>query len=753
MRLTLRTLLAWLDGVLPQDEQEQLGVKVSSSVVATQLTERIRVAVGRPQIGAPRVDGRGLAEDANSAAEYLDNTLESEKLESFERICIDSELHLAEVAACHGLLAEMARSPRAERGLREDELQRLRQRVRGLLAGLHDRPITEHVGDEHAEARQQMHAIRDALTRDAHQPGRPGLPEVVAAVAPGRQRASAMAWVSAVAAGLLLVILSLSLVWTFVKPSKNPAAAARPGEVAAAVGEMPPADPDPAPAPVEPSEADDGPPLADGDTADGRSAVGAEAARAAADPAGPGGPAAVTPAVEVRENGAAPAMERPVAGPKAAEEPDDSGNPVGAGPAPVAVGVPAVPPDAPAAATGATQPLGFVGGEGLLLRLSPGQDSEWTLCPAGSQLARREDLLVPPASYPEIHVRGVLIRLLPETRVVLSDDADGTPRIEVVFGRAVARASRPDVRLGVSAGGLMGRIEGGLLDPAAIEVVLRRQVGDDPATATPQVTGTVIAASRGLSWRQTESDGSPATEPLEGIGTEGLLDAGMALEWDSGLPDRIAVVRDRSLPNWIGSSARPERLEQGAVKAIADRARGDVPLVLALREMAANKRVENRMLAAATLAIIGEFDELVEQLGADSPARRLTQPQWTQLQEATIPLALSRGGDQAERLYGSFEARGPHGKADVLWAMSRGITDAELAAGADRSLVEALDDPDLIVRRFAYQQLLDITQCGAVDRTRYRPDGLPDMRREGLAWWRGQVDRGLVRRADAAPAR
>jgi hypothetical protein len=34
MRLTLRTLLAWLDAVLPADEQVQLGEKVSASQTA-----------------------------------------------------------------------------------------------------------------------------------------------------------------------------------------------------------------------------------------------------------------------------------------------------------------------------------------------------------------------------------------------------------------------------------------------------------------------------------------------------------------------------------------------------------------------------------------------------------------------------------------------------------------------------------------------------------------------------------------------
>ena len=111
MRLTLRTLLAWLDNVLPAGEQKQLGEKVTASPVAQQLVDRIRLVVERPQVGAPRPDGRGLAADANSVAEYLDNTLEPERLEPLERICLESDMHLAEVAACHTLLAELAEDP------------------------------------------------------------------------------------------------------------------------------------------------------------------------------------------------------------------------------------------------------------------------------------------------------------------------------------------------------------------------------------------------------------------------------------------------------------------------------------------------------------------------------------------------------------------------------------------------------------------------------------------------------------------
>jgi len=344
----------------------------------------------------------------------------------------------------------------------------------------------------------------------------------------------------------------------------------------------------------------------------------------------------------------------------------------------------------------------------------------------------------------------VTIRLLPETRAVLSLDADGTPRIEVVFGRAVARASRADARLGITAGGLLGTVDAGLLNPVAIEVQLDRFPGADPASTPPLVRSRIYAASRGLAWRQTAAGGLPVARPLEGIDAQGMLDAGMSLEWSSNGPGRVAVVRNRVLPSWIESGVRPERLEKLAGEALAAKVAATAPLARALRELAADKRAENRMLAASTLALIGEFDDLIEQLSAESPGRKLEQRQWSQLQNATVPLALARGGNAATRLYDSFVNRGPHGKADAIWAMARGFTDEELVAGVDRALVEALDDPSLVVRRYASKALIDITQPTVGDRTRYRPDGQPDMRREGVVWWKNQLEKGQIRRGSLA---
>ena len=111
MKLTLRTLLAYIDNLLPQQDAEEFEALLSKNEAANNLCNRIRSVMARPELGAPDVLDQGLHLDPNVTAEYLDNALSSEESPEYERLCISSDRQLAEVSACHQILTVVQIEP------------------------------------------------------------------------------------------------------------------------------------------------------------------------------------------------------------------------------------------------------------------------------------------------------------------------------------------------------------------------------------------------------------------------------------------------------------------------------------------------------------------------------------------------------------------------------------------------------------------------------------------------------------------
>ena len=111
MRLTLRTLLAYLDNTVEPEDAELLRKKLEQSGFATQLVSRIRSSVTEKGYSAPAPDSVHPIEEPNLMSEYLDSVLPPEQVAEIEKACLESEPHLAEAAGCHQILTMIMGEP------------------------------------------------------------------------------------------------------------------------------------------------------------------------------------------------------------------------------------------------------------------------------------------------------------------------------------------------------------------------------------------------------------------------------------------------------------------------------------------------------------------------------------------------------------------------------------------------------------------------------------------------------------------
>ncbi len=104
MRLTLRTLLAWLDDTLSASEVREIGKQVSESPYAQELIERIQRVTRQRRLTVPSTTGSD-ATDPNLVSSYLDNELDQDLVPEYEKLCLTSDVHMAEVASVHQILS------------------------------------------------------------------------------------------------------------------------------------------------------------------------------------------------------------------------------------------------------------------------------------------------------------------------------------------------------------------------------------------------------------------------------------------------------------------------------------------------------------------------------------------------------------------------------------------------------------------------------------------------------------------------
>jgi hypothetical protein len=407
MRLTLRTLLAWLDDTLPPSQVREIGKQVSETTYARELVDRIHRVTRQRRLMVPSKNGPD-ATDPNVVASYVDNDLEPDQVAEYEKRCLNSDVNLAEVASVHQILSLL--------GQKVNVPAEAKARMYQLVKGRESIPKPKPDG------------VKPARREPVTQPIQPW-------VAPPPPRGNLLERFGPLAACLgLLAILCVSA-YKSLTPVQPESGTVKPLAAAAAPSAAPeagkPAGADESGAPAEPTPA-------------GGRVVGPAPADTAAAPA-PGAAEGSTehaqPLVATKEaaGGAAPTPSPEKAGGK----PESTSETAKTGPAK------ATPPkEVPAGAIGIVDTS-----KGILLRFNADR-GDWDRITEGTALAASDRILCLSPFRARIILAKAPIVLVGETQIrLLTDKTADTPAFDLVEGRALIDGSAPSGSVKVDFGG------------------------------------------------------------------------------------------------------------------------------------------------------------------------------------------------------------------------------------------------------------------------------------------------------------
>ncbi len=769
MRLTLRTLLAYLDDILKSSDAEELGSKIQESDYATALVHRIRSCMGRTRLAGPKVLGKGMAADPNTVAEYLDNTLAVERVPEFEKVCLESDMHLAEVASCHQVLTLVLGSP-------ADVTESLRHRVydaaqdtRVATSAVTGSPLRRRI-DEAARLSNNEHSA--VITAAAN-----GQPLAATGTQPTAR------WVPialTLAIGFLATSLLLFASGWFTSSNQQVAQEMTPPSLQpAAQGNTSPAAPawpaDESPTATAETEAADGlvtPELSEtipndvGATIPDRVPAGEPAATARPEdpvtapfnglPAGDNAATATSgtpPGLPVEDPDAAadPGMIRRLPGtPAAAGEMAVKADPSAtlpadriSGPSPAdlavadAVGArdrlpgdetptsstskpPLEPEEAPLPAP--PRDIGRKIGDQQVLAIWDADQQAWMRMSDRAAVEVGQRLRALPTFRPQILlVNGIQLTLVEQIDLgVLESAADGTPRIDITGGQAIFSGIGQDAgQVGLRVGQREITIQQG--DPQsefAVSVQRLLPPGENPQSAERSVVIRVWTLSGTIGIAE-------ANEPTRAIR------AGEAWIASDAQPAVIQV--DEQPPEWAGHHGIRE-IDRAAMSELVPKLTSDRSLTLTLLEISQSRRTDVKSLAARCLAALDRFEPTVEALGD-----RRQHPHWTMHYEQLCS-AVARDGRVSERVFETLKRKvGPD--ADKLYRPLWGYTQEQLDAGGGAELVGLLEDELLEVRVVAIEALKQLTGMHLY----YKPEQPPARRQSSVKNWQKRLDSGGIR--------
>jgi hypothetical protein len=776
MRLTLRTLLAYLDRVLPADQLTDLKSRVESNENSSKIIERLQEVLKESRLSAPKVDGKGFDGDPNIVAAYLDGSLPSDQIADFEKLCLESDRHLAEVSGVHRILADIIELERNEPSSDRSEIvaataEFLTPELRAKMTALPGEDLTRSRFAPGTKTRPSANGVAErvvakAATSSSEHPSPPGkdselaAPPVVGAggdhdahaAAPPpvpkrklevpeymREKSRPM-WPLALAGAVFLVAL-VGATWVAINRPFNT-------EVA------------------QNNNVDDGVQVEKANT----DKVAKETAtKANADKIDKGtskkktGSSIIEPGFESETNSSteeeasksevesteritsevdtAEEMPADVGTEKTVVEPDAIAKKTASSDV-EAVATEKVPTDDPVVTTvpeeaseATPEPAKISPASMLDLgRLAPGAEvlirfdakkGEWLRAAPRSVLYTGENFIVPPFFQPQLTFRsGVQATVVGPAAVSAKLASKDIVSVDIDDGRVLLLGTGMESQVvPVTTGSVAGEVI--LVDAgsdAAIEVRKYLPPGSDPlAEPDPRVTVVTIFAIHGpVVWQ--EQGGEPVTIAPSHVR---VIIRGTTLN------DELTKGPHAS-PEWIEGN-RLSTLDKITANAIEPQLKSDRALPLALKELPP-RRSEVQAFAGRTLALLGDYEDILTALSHDV----LRQAYWKQDVE-TLRAEVARNPERAAAVKSALD-RFCSGRSELLFRFLCGYSPEQLVEGGAEELVGSLESSDRDVRAFAIVNLQSITGNLA----NYNPSESVERNRAAISTWKKFLKDGKV---------
>lgn len=692
MRLTLRTLLAYLDDILEPEQAREIGKKAAESPSASTLIGRIREVTRRRRLTAPALTGPAAGLDPNVVAEYLDNTLPIDGVSDVEQVCLESDVHLAEVAACHQVLTLVLGEPVTVVPESRERMYALgATRVEDVL-GVDERMSTDELAE--AESGETASEVQGALSEEEQ--------AVVEAV---QQIAKPAAnWKR----GLPYIIVSaVVLVWLALLIFEGRVRVTDQGSVAAVGGE----------------------------TEKGADPVGGGAGPSASKKAGSDDGSTEEASTVGLSESPKPVEDTTVS------KPDDSSektNSISGDSKSTTTGdkkaVPVTRPMPPVPAA-PLPPVQYVSARGVLLR-QDAKGGDWMVLPRQGQIRSGNRLASPYPFVSDLAIDGVLARvsLQGNSVVTLAGAAGAICDVAIKRGRVVFHSGPPSpkdvgpVVLRVTIGTRRWRLE--LVGPdtvCGVEVHPRSPTSFEQDFGGDWYLGSLTVASGTVRLVPDPVQDSAGTA-LSLVKGDWLSLAPSDLDGEGGVPKPLAV-----LPGWLVPGSRTSSAAQRTMSTRFAR-EFDLQQPIRLSVVAAVKSPLPGIseLAVGCLALTAHLEPLVQAL-AESEFGESRQAAFDGLRLWLVG-ASGRGKELREELGRWFQQSEVDTVYRLLWGFNKSDGVARETSG---QLVDWLSNDHVAIREMAFYHVSRITDR----KYEYRPDVPAGRRSAAVGRWKAHLER------------